>query len=128
MTKCNCLSVFIVHKANVVMQGQCISLKPRHEKPTFCICENAQLICAFIFAALIVLLLYFLNPKLPPQVIFCGCKARFVSDLVGNPAVFSRRGSLNMTRLLNLRVLVGSPSQLSDELNYSSSGKICKNI
>ena len=42
-----------------------------------------KLISAFVFATQIVQSLYFLNPKF--QAIFCGCTARFVSDLVGTP-------------------------------------------
>ena len=56
-------------------------------KPAFRICENKiehQLISAFVFATQIVQSLYFLNPKFQAS-IFCGCTARFVSDLVGNP-------------------------------------------
>ena len=61
-------------------------------KMAFCICENkdadqhavtAKLISAFVFATRIEQSFYFLNFK--PLVIFCGCTARFVSDLVGNP-------------------------------------------
>ena len=47
--------------------------------------STAQLISAFVFPTGIVqfLYMYFLNFK--PLAIFCGCTARFVSDLVGNP-------------------------------------------
>ena len=47
---------------------------------------TAKLISAFVFATRIVQSLYSLNPKIQaPRAIFCGCTARFVSDLVGNP-------------------------------------------
>ena len=43
-----------------------------------------QLIIAFVFAVRVVQSLYYFNPKFKPLAIFCGCIARFVSDLVGN--------------------------------------------
>ena len=46
---------------------------------------TAQLIGAFVFATLIVQSLFYLNQNFQPLAIFCGCRARFVSDLVGNP-------------------------------------------
>ena len=46
---------------------------------------TAKLISAFVFTTWKVQSLYFLNTKFKPPAIFCGCKARFVSDLVGNP-------------------------------------------
>ena len=63
--------------------------------PAFCICENkdadqlrfavtAKLISAFVFATWIVQSLFYLNPKSQDSIL-CGCTARFVSDLVGNP-------------------------------------------
>ena len=56
--------------------------EPRHDKnPTFCIyakpkaqisfAVTAKLISAFVFATRIVLLLYFLNPKLPKLFSYC---------------------------------------------------------
>ena len=63
-------------------------------KPAFCLCKKrcrsasrmtAKLISAFVFATRIV------NPStstiqnFKPLAIFCGCTARFVSDLVRNP-------------------------------------------
>ena len=44
-----------------------------------------KLISAFVFATRIVQSLYFLSPKFQAFAILCGCTARFVSDLVGNP-------------------------------------------
>ena len=44
---------------------------------------TAKLISAFVFATRIVQSLFYLNFK--PLAILCGCTARFVSDLVGNP-------------------------------------------
>ena len=63
-------------------------------KPAFCICENkgadqlavtAQLTSTIVFAIKIVQSFYF--PSLQFQVfdIYCGCTARFLSDLVGKP-------------------------------------------
>ena len=46
---------------------------------------TAKLISAFVFATRIVQSLFFLSPKFQRLAIFCGCTARFVSDLVGNP-------------------------------------------
>ena len=47
---------------------------------------TAKLISAFVFAKRIVQPLYFINPKFQAPIdIFCGCTARFMSDLVGNP-------------------------------------------
>ena len=46
---------------------------------------TAKLISAFFFATRIIRSLFFLNPKFQASSIFCGCTARFVSDLVGNP-------------------------------------------
>ena len=65
-------------------------------KPAFCICENktqisfavtAKLISAFVFARQIVQFLFYLNPKFQASshLVLCGCTARFMSDLVGNP-------------------------------------------
>ena len=63
-------------------------------KPAFCICENKgteQLYsnCAadqrLCLRYLIVKYLYSIIPNFKPLAIFCGCTARFVSDLVGNP-------------------------------------------
>ena len=61
----------------------------------FCKCENkdadqlrsntAHVISAFVFAIRTVPSLFYLNPKFQALAIFCGCTARFVSDLVGNP-------------------------------------------
>ena len=59
----------------------------------FSICENkntdqlvtAKLISTFVLATQIDQSLYFLNLNFKPLIIFCGCTARFVSDLVGNP-------------------------------------------
>ena len=64
-------------------------------KSAFCICENkgayhlhlrggtAQLISTFVFATYNPSSSQIRNFKL--LAIFCGCKAAFVSDLVGNP-------------------------------------------
>ena len=46
---------------------------------------TAKLIRAFVFATQIVQSFYFLNRNFKPLAIFCGCTARFVWDLVGNP-------------------------------------------
>ena len=46
---------------------------------------TAQLISAFVFAIRIVQFLLYINQNCQPLAIFCGCTARFVSDLVGNP-------------------------------------------
>ena len=46
---------------------------------------TAKLINAFVFATRIVQYLHFLKPNFKPLAILCGCTARFVSDLVGNP-------------------------------------------
>ena len=55
---------------------------------------TVQLISPFVFAIRIVQFLLNINQNVTPLVIFCGCTARFVSDLVGNPKpVFSQRGS-----------------------------------
>ena len=43
--------------------------------------------------------LFFLIPNFKPLVIFCGCTALFVSDLVGNP---EDRVSHNETHLVNI--------------------------
>ena len=55
-------------------------------KPAFCICEknadDQRLYVCYIYRYNVVESLLFLNPKL--QAIFCGCAARFVSDLVVN--------------------------------------------
>ena len=62
-------------------------------KPASCICENKdadklrgnhendQRLC-FRYTDSTV---FYLNPDFKPLAIFCGCTARFVSDLVGNP-------------------------------------------
>ena len=64
-------------------------------KPAFCICENKdadqlrgnreadQHLCFSLMDSTIPLLLK--SKKIKPLAIFCGCTARFVSDLVGNP-------------------------------------------
>ena len=64
-------------------------------KPAFCICKNKdadqlrryreadQRLCFRYIDSTIHLLSQFQNFK--PLAIFCGCTARFVSDLVGNP-------------------------------------------
>ena len=64
-------------------------------KPDFCICENKdadqlrgnheadQHLCFRYIDSTIPLLSSLRNFK--PLAIFCGCTARFVSDLVGNP-------------------------------------------
>ena len=57
---------------------------------------TAKLIRAFVFATWIVQSLYFLNLKFQASSIFCGCTARFVSDLVGNPEA---RFSCNVAQL-----------------------------
>ena len=54
------------------------------------LCENrlfatAQLISAFVFAIGVVQFLLYINQNVKPLAIFCGCTARFASDLVGNP-------------------------------------------
>ena len=66
-------------------------------KPAFCICVkkgtdqlcgSVQLISAIVLASYIVQSFYFLNPKFQASnnlLKFCGCTARFLSDLVGNP-------------------------------------------
>ena len=55
-------------------------------KPQISCAVTAQLISDFIFAAWIVQSLYFLTFRnFKSLTIFCGCTARFVSDLVGNP-------------------------------------------
>ena len=60
-------------------------------KPAFCICENKdadQLREAdqrLFFATQIVQSIYFLNTKFQASSQMCGCRARFVWDLVGNP-------------------------------------------
>ena len=47
---------------------------------------TAKLISAFVFATRIVQSLYFLYIRnFKPLAILCGCTARFVSNLVGNP-------------------------------------------
>ena len=54
-------------------------------KPAFYIREiKRRISTAFVFATQIVQSLNFLNPKF--QVIFCGCTAWLVSDLVGKPS------------------------------------------
>ena len=70
-------------------------MTPRHEKictfayaktkAQFRCAVTTQLISTFGFAAKIELSLYFENSKFQLLTIFCGCTARFVSDLVGNP-------------------------------------------
>ena len=64
-------------------------------KPAFCICENKdadqlcgnrtadQRLCFHYIDSTIPLLSK--SKKIQPLAIFCGCRARFVSDLVGNP-------------------------------------------
>ena len=82
------------HKAfQAVMLSHCIALSLVMRKPAFCICENKdadqlrgnreadQCLC---FRDTDSKSLSFLNPK-KPLAIFCGCTARFVSGLVGNP-------------------------------------------
>ena len=60
------------------------SFEPRREKTRFCICENKD-------ADQLFSLHVWYNPSttlirnFKPLAIFCGCPARFVSDLVGNP-------------------------------------------
>ena len=56
---------------------------------------TAQLISAFVFATKIVQPLYFLNTLAT----FCGCSARFVSDLVGNPEDRFSHGASQMKPL-----------------------------
>ena len=65
-------------------------LSPITTKPGFCICEKQTHISCAVTSAL-----YFsytdstISPlsksKFNPLAIFCSCKVRFVSDLVGNP-------------------------------------------
>ena len=73
-------------------------------KPVFCICENKdadQLRSAFVFTTRIVQSLYFLNPKFQASSHHCGCTARFVWDLVGNP---EDRFSHNETHIIRALV------------------------
>ena len=61
-------------------------------KPVYCICENKdaghseadQRLCFRYTDSTISLLLIKIRNFKPPA-IFCGCTARFMSDLVGNP-------------------------------------------
>ena len=68
-------------------------------KPDFCICENKEV---FVFATWIVQSLFVLNPNSQASTILCGCTARFVSDLVGNP---EDRFSQNEAHIIELHVL-----------------------
>ena len=77
--------------------------KPRHENiPAFCICENqgADQLGDNYYSVFFFLLntqiqpLFVANLKFQSISIFCGCKARFASDLVGNPENW-----FHMTRL-----------------------------
>ena len=56
--------------------------------PAFCICENkdaaGQRLC-FRYIDSTITLLHIIIQNFQPLAIFCGCTARFVSDLVGNP-------------------------------------------
>ena len=63
-------------------------------KQDFCICENKdadqlrgnhEADQGFVYGIRIVQSLYLLLRNFKPLAIFCGCTARFVSDLVGNP-------------------------------------------
>ena len=68
-------------------------MSPVIRKPAFCICKNKdadqlggnrevdQRLCFCIYAKST----YFLNLNFKSLAIFCGCTARFVSDLVENP-------------------------------------------
>ena len=66
-------------------------------KPAFCICENkdADQLCGYRTADQRLCFRYIDSTiKIQPLAIFCGCRARFVSDLVGNPEDrFSRIGA-----------------------------------
>ena len=55
------------------------------KKPQISFAVTAKLISAFVFATWIVQSLYYLNSKFKPLAVFCGCTARPVSDLVGEP-------------------------------------------
>ena len=90
--------------------------------PAFCICENkdadqllsnctvtAQLTSAFVFAIQIVQSLFNLNPKFQASVIFCGCTARFLSDLVGNP---EDGFSHNEAHIHVLSIMAGMPASI----------------
>ena len=81
-------------------------------KPTFCVCENKdadqlhgnreadQRLCFRYINSTIPLLSK--SEIFKPLAIFCGCTARFVSDLVGNP---EDRFSHNEAQIINQDVL-----------------------
>ena len=51
-------------------------------KSAFCNCATDQRLC---FRYMDCTILLYINRIVKPSAIFCGCTARFVSDLVGNP-------------------------------------------
>ena len=65
----------------------CDIIEPRHEKIVFffCICGNKDADQHLCFRTRIVNPSSILIRNCKPLAIFCGCTARFVSDLVGNP-------------------------------------------
>ena len=52
-------------------------------KLAFCTCATDQRL--FFAIRTVQFLLYIIDQNVKPSAIFCGCTARFVSDLVGNP-------------------------------------------
>ena len=87
-------------------------------KLAFCICKNkdpavtAQLISVFVFATWIVQSLYCLYPNFKPLAIFCGCTARFVSDLVGNPEDQFSHNEAHMVHVLTANSIWKSFSEI----------------
>ena len=92
---CECVYSFQELKLGNPLPYECFHsflflFEPHHGKTCICICENkdddqlcgtAQLISAFVFASIDSTTA--LLPK--SEIIFCGCTARFVSDIVENP-------------------------------------------
>ena len=68
---------------------------------------TAELISVFVFTTQIVQSLYFLNLEFQASrssCVFCGCTARFVSDLVGNPEDrFSHNKAQIISKLCSLK-------------------------
>ena len=73
---------------------------------------TAKLIRVFVFATLIAQSLYFLNTYFKPLAILCGCTARFLSDLVGNPEDRFSHNEACMSAELLTRQDSNQPAQL----------------